>query len=266
MIIPPVLSIVTIVYNGFDEIQYTIDSVSKIKGIEIEFIIIDGGSKDGTVGIIEQNLKVINKFISEPDNGIYDAMNKGIDLALGDYVIFMNAGDCFSPSLDINNLLSELKDESSIDIIYSDSIQKVGGKRYYIPLVDTGPQWWKRNLPCHQCCIIKRTILQNNKFKLKFTISADSEQLITLFSNYYSKKYSAPVAVFEIGGVSNSWPNLKSLLAHLEQMLAVRRLSILSRCKIYPTYLVKFICIKILGTERYYQLSYRLKGKKELDD
>ncbi|MFT5812365.1 MAG: putative colanic acid biosynthesis glycosyltransferase [Psychroserpens sp.] len=263
---PPLLSIVTIVYNGVYELQNTIDSVSKVKEAGVEFIIIDGGSKDGTVNIIEQNLQVVNQFISEPDNGIYDAMNKGIDLASGDYVIFMNAGDCFSPSLDSNTLLSELKYESSIDIIYSDSIQKVGDKRYYIPLNDKSAQWWKKNLPCHQCCIIKRSILLNNKFSLKFSISADSEQLMSLFSNFGSKKHSAPIAVFEIGGISNSWPNFKSLLIHLKQMLAVRRSSTLSRYKIYSVYIGKFICMKIIGSEKYYQISYRLKGKKELND
>ena len=264
MITPPVLSIVTIVYNGIDELQQTIDSVNTIKTAEVEFIIIDGASTDGTVDIIEDNSKVIDGYISEPDNGIYDAMNKGIDLASGDYVIFMNAGDCFSSNLDSNALLTALKEEANIDIIYSDSIQKIGGKKYHIPLNDSSSRWWKKKLPCHQCCVIKRSTLQKNKFNLKFSISADSEQLIFLFSNYQSKKFSLPIAVFEIGGVSNSWPNFKSLLKHLKQMLAVRQLNTLSRSKIYALYIIKFVCIKLLGAEKYYQLSYRLKGVKEV--
>jgi glycosyltransferase involved in cell wall biosynthesis len=89
----PLLTIITVVYNSKDLIEATLRSVSVVKDDTIEYIIIDGESTDGTVEIISNYLSNIDLFLSEKDNGIYDAMNKGITLAKGKYVAFLNAGD-----------------------------------------------------------------------------------------------------------------------------------------------------------------------------
>jgi putative colanic acid biosynthesis glycosyltransferase len=264
VVTPPILSIITIVYNGADELQYTIDSVRKIKREEVEYIVIDGGSKDGTVNIIERNLNVINKFITESDNGIYDAMNKGIDLASGDYIIFMNAGDIFSDYFNTQDFLLFLSDNRNPDIVYSDSIQQVGSKQYLNEINDKFQNWWLKSLPCHQCCFIKLDVLMKNKFNLKLKVSADSAQLISLFNTCNNIKYGKPIAIFELGGVSNSWTSLRQLWHHLNEMTSVRKLTLINRCKIYTLYLCKFFIIKSIGYQKYYQISYKLKRKKEL--
>ena len=87
------LSIITIVYNNKDNLIKTIKSVREQTYKNIEYIIVDGGSTDGTVDVIKQNPDLIAKYITEPDDGIYDAMNKGLKLATGDYLWFMNSGD-----------------------------------------------------------------------------------------------------------------------------------------------------------------------------
>src|SRR5271157_3624714 len=91
----PKISIITVVYNGEKVLLRTIESIANQTFRDIEYIIIDGSSKDGTVGIIENNNHSITKWISEPDKGLYDAMNKGLRMARGEYVLFLNAGDQF---------------------------------------------------------------------------------------------------------------------------------------------------------------------------
>ena len=90
------LSIVTVVYNEADGIKFTLESIKALKKkIDFEYIIIDGMSNDGTVDVINDYNEVVNKFISEKDNGIYDAMNKGIRMASGKYIGLLNAGDTY---------------------------------------------------------------------------------------------------------------------------------------------------------------------------
>src|SRR4051812_1110497 len=89
----PVLSVITVVYNNVSHIERTLLSVLDQTYPHIEYIVIDGASTDGTLVIIEKYKDRIAKLISEPDKGIYDAMNKGLAIATGDYVLFMNSGD-----------------------------------------------------------------------------------------------------------------------------------------------------------------------------
>ena len=87
------LSVITVVFNNSADIERTIKSVINQTYPHIEYIIIDGGSTDGTLNIIQKHLARVSKLVSEKDEGIYDAMNKGLKLASGDYVLFMNSGD-----------------------------------------------------------------------------------------------------------------------------------------------------------------------------
>ena len=90
------ITIITVCYNADKVIEKTIQSVQKQTYSNIEYIVIDGGSSDRTLDIIMKYEKCISNWISEPDKGVFDAMNKGLDRANGDYVIFMNAGDYFA--------------------------------------------------------------------------------------------------------------------------------------------------------------------------
>ena len=91
----PLISVITVCYNSYEMLQRTIKSVRMQTYSEIEYIVIDGASRDSTLRLIKENEDIINLWISEPDNGLYYAMNKGLDLANGDYVIYINAGDMF---------------------------------------------------------------------------------------------------------------------------------------------------------------------------
>ena len=117
----PVISIVTVVRNCENTIEDTIINLINQEYPNIEYIVIDGGSTDGTLKKIRKYEKSIDYWISEPDGGIYDAMNKGIDLATGEWVNFMNAGDYFFNNSTINLIVSEIR-KQNFDIIYGDFI------------------------------------------------------------------------------------------------------------------------------------------------
>ena len=98
------MSVVTVVYNGASDIARTIDSVLAQDHADMEYMVIDGGSTDGTQAIVSGYGAHIDRFVSEPDEGIYDAMNKGIALARGEYVLMMNCGDVFASADALSSL------------------------------------------------------------------------------------------------------------------------------------------------------------------
>src|SRR5690606_40848321 len=102
----PVLSVITVVYNNVRDIERTLLSVLNQVYPHIEYIVIDGGSNDGTKEVIQKYQERIAHFVSEPDRGIYDAMNKGLAVATGEYVLFMNSGD-------------ELYDASTVEAVFA---------------------------------------------------------------------------------------------------------------------------------------------------
>ncbi|MEZ9877666.1 glycosyltransferase [Vibrio breoganii] len=127
------ISIITVVYNDKVGLSKTIDSVVNQKGINedsVEYIVIDGGSTDGSFELILEHQDTISAYTSETDFGVYDAMNKGIDIANNDYLIFMNAGDVFYSSDVISKLLMVMSKEPQVDLFYSDT-QFSDGRVFY---------------------------------------------------------------------------------------------------------------------------------------
>ena len=122
--IQPKISVVTVCYNAVNDIEKTILSVINQTYPNIEYLIIDGGSKDGTMDIVNKYKDKIDVIVSEPDKGIYDAMNKGIDRATGDWINFMNAGDMFWEKDSILKVFAASGVDDSLDVIYGFQIQK----------------------------------------------------------------------------------------------------------------------------------------------
>ena len=169
------ISIITVVYNDKNGLEKTILSIVSQKYKNIEYIIIDGGSDDGTVDIIGKYEDNIDYYISEKDDGIYDAMNKGINVATGDYIMFLNAADSFSDNEVLFNVKDKIyKERIKPDIVY-------GGANIYSEngdfLAKLKPlEFNKRNLDryanrtvCHQSIFVhKKAILHySHKYQLK---------------------------------------------------------------------------------------------------
>ena len=113
------LSIITITYNAEQYLERTIQSIINQSDQDFEYIIIDGKSKDGTLQIAEKYKSRVNKLISEPDKGLYDAMNKGLKNASGDFVWFMNAGDEINDNQAVEKIYKAISDK--IDVLYGDT-------------------------------------------------------------------------------------------------------------------------------------------------
>lgn len=195
------ITIITVCYNAKDQIQATIESVLNQNYPSIEYIIIDGASSDGTVDCVKQYGKKISKFISEKDNGIFDAMNKGIGIANGEWILFLNAGDIlYSP-----NVISDIfKDKTyKSEILFGDTLNRY---RWGYVLWEGKPfKGVEPRLPfCHQSVFVRRDLLLNNKFDTSYRFGADHKQLYTLYlKGHLFEHISSIVSVFDTTGVSS---------------------------------------------------------------
>jgi glycosyltransferase involved in cell wall biosynthesis len=211
----PLISIITVVYNGVTTLEQTILSVINQTYKNIEYIIIDGGSTDGTIDIIKKYEKHLACWVSESDKGIYDAMNKGIEKATGEWVNFMNSGDWF-----YNNDIVALLFKSNItgyDILYGATIARQKRKNIYCKAQDISEI--KRNMPCcHQSAFCKLILLKQYMFDLRFSICAD----YNLFYNFYKnnvhfKKIENIISCFDATcGVSSK--NKNKLVKEISQI------------------------------------------------
>ena len=209
------ISIVTVVYNNANVIKSAIDSVLNQTYKNIEYIIIDGKSTDGTVEIIQSYGDKINKFVSEPDNGIYDAMNKGLKLATGDVVGILNSDD-FYISNDVLSKVIEIFKEHSVDSMFADlvyispeNLEKV--VRYYDSSYFSPDKFAYGWMPAHPTFFVKREVYEEyGYFKPGYKIAADYELLVRFLAKYGVSYYylREPIIKMRIGGVSTQ--NLKS--------------------------------------------------------
>lgn len=169
----PKITVVTVCFNAVNEIEKTILSVINQTYDNIEYIVIDGGSKDGTVDIIKKYSNYLTYWVSEPDKGIYDAMNKGIAAASGDYINFMNAGDTFVSNTTVDETRAII--EHDTDIIYGDyyilNRKKSPDPIYKKPLIIT--KIITKYPICHQATFSKLDYMKTHLFDISYKICAD---------------------------------------------------------------------------------------------
>ena len=176
----PKVSVITVVYNDAEGLARTIQSVKNQTYRNIEHIVIDGGSSDGTVPLIRENEADIEYWVSEPDNGIYDAMNKGLEAAKGDFVWFMNAGDLIYDQDTTEKVFPG--DEQIADIYYGDTIivdeqyMEVGLRRLRPPDELNWKSFRRGMLVCHQAILVKKDIAE--KYDPRYSHSADFDWVI----------------------------------------------------------------------------------------
>lgn len=211
------ISIITATYNSSKTIAETIASIYSQKYPDIEHIVIDGKSKDNTLQIIESIPNRVSKIVSEPDKGIYDAMNKGIDLVTGDIVGILNSDDFYS-SDDIISDVAGIFQKTNCDAIYGDleyvneiNTNKVvrywKSKEYKKGLFKTG---WH---PAHPTFFVKKEIYEKyGNFNLKYRIAADYEIMLRFIEKNKIKTVYLPKTMVKMrtGGASNK--SLKNII------------------------------------------------------
>jgi glycosyltransferase involved in cell wall biosynthesis len=175
----PLFTIVTVVFNGKDSLGATVESVLSQNFADFEYIVVDGGSNDGTLGIIKKHESGIASWVSEPDNGIYDAMNKGISRATGKWILFMNSGDRFFDAQVLSSFAASRFDEAA-DIVYGDAIVEYPGfdVKYPIQPLD---QMWKRMPFCHQAMFCRTDVMRAFQFDTRYRLSADFDVIYRAF-------------------------------------------------------------------------------------
>lgn len=172
------VSVVTVVYNAVSIIEETIKSVLDQTYSNLEYIVIDGGSTDGTVELIRKYENQLSIFVSEPDKGIYDAMNKGIDKATGNWINFMNAGDHFYTSTAIAEIFDTQEDYSKYATVYGDAEYRLKTFSYIRQGYECDRDHF---MPfSHQAAFAHANIAKKNKFDLKYKIAADTEFFLRL--------------------------------------------------------------------------------------
>ena len=172
------VTVVTVTYNAIDVVEETILSVLNQTYNDIEYIVVDGLSTDGTMNVVRKYADDIDVIVSEQDEGIYDAMNKAIDIASGEWTIFMNAGDRFYNSEVVQDVFNGAPE--SAELIYGRHAWKYGDK---ISIIATRPLslMWQHISFSHQSLFAKTLLLKEKKFDLSFKIVSDYEFYFSLF-------------------------------------------------------------------------------------
>lgn len=206
------ISIITVVYNNRITIANAIESVLSQTYNNIEYIIVDGKSTDGTLEIINKYASRISKIVSEKDNGIYDAMNKGLKLSTGDVIGILNSDDLYANNSILNEVMTQFNNDHALDILYGDlvyvkhdNINKIVRTWTSIPYY---PNFFENGgVPPHPSLFVSaRVYHEAGYFNLKYRLAADYEFMLRIFKTYsYKIKYLPLVLVnMRLGGATNN--------------------------------------------------------------
>jgi glycosyltransferase involved in cell wall biosynthesis len=242
----PLISIITVVFNDEKHLEQTIQSVLNQRYDNVEYIIIDGRSTDGTLDIIKKYEEQLDYWISEKDTGIYDAMNKGIELVTGNWINFMNGGDTFYNDDVLSNVYSELKDEFMVVSGYV----SIHYKNDYIE------NYGNKNIIPHQAAFFKSFYMKSLQFNLEYFILADGELLRRLqnLQDYHAKYVDITIAKFYLGGIGN---HPKFFFKRVQEELKMRSLenqSISLKWIFSQLYnLLGWLFYKIFGEDKFFK-------------
>lgn len=178
------LSVITVTWNAAATLERTIKSVREQSWPFIEHLIIDGGSEDGTLELIDHHAHEGLHWVSEPDQGLYDAMNKGVAMATGDYLCFLNAGDTFFAPDSVEQMMRPCEDASAPDIIYGETaiVDDAGNYLHMRRLKAPASLHWKSfrqgMVVCHQAFMVKRKLFE--PYNLSYRFSSDFDWSIRM--------------------------------------------------------------------------------------
>lgn len=199
----PMISIVTVVFNGVKTIEQTIQSVIRQPYQNKEYIIIDGGSTDGTVDLIKKYESHLSYWVSEPDNGVFDAMNKGIALAKGELIGIINADDWYEENI-FNSIAEHYRETGSNHVIYG-LLRIIQNEKFY-SLVGNSIHVLRKDTIMHPTCFIPLKFYHTyGIYNSTYKYSADYDLFLRYVKN--GAKFSfveKPIANFRLGGISST--------------------------------------------------------------
>ena len=229
------ITIITVVLNQKDELRSTMDSVLDQSYSNIEYIIIDGGSTDGTLDLIQEYDDRIDYWISEPDKGIYDAMNKGVRIATGGWINFLNAGDRFYSPETVEKVTEHI--DETCDLIFGHTFFEDEGKMTLRKAQHTDALWKELNFN-HNSLFARKVLLEEHPFSLDYKIVADSEFVIWCYKK--NKKFvpiDQIINIYKTGGFSDA----NSILRTVERWKLVSEYELEEKNKINDFYFQRLL-------------------------
>ena len=212
----PILTVITVCYEAAEDIERTLHSVLTQRFTDYEYVIVDGGSRDGTLEKIRTMEAPLRErcrdvtVISEPDKGIYDAMNKGLKQARGEWVLMLNAGDILADPLVLEDVFAGKEYEE--DVLYGDAVLRdlYRGRELYKAFPAMALEEMAQGLPfCHQAAFARRSLLEKYPFDTRFSISADYDQFLRAWMEGALFRHIPRVtAIFDCGGVCLRKPHV----------------------------------------------------------
>lgn len=208
-------SIIVVCLNAGERLHDTIESILQQKYTNYEIIVKDGGSSDGSVEELQEAFHDERMHIHiRKDNGIYDAMNQAVQLAQGEYDLFLNAGDSFYDETVLDKITEEIEriknENKKADVIYGNLYHKALDTIIYAaPEINDFTCY--RNVPCHQTCFYHRSMFETRGYKPEYNVRADYEHFLWCFYEKKAKIWYVPVIVasYEGGGYSETKENKK---------------------------------------------------------
>ncbi len=229
----PLLSIITVCRNVEQTIEDTFDSIRGQEFRDFEYIVVDGASSDGTLDIIRANEDLVTKWISEPDSGLYDAMNKGIALSKGRYIHMLNAGDLYFSPRTLGDLMPRL-DEDAVNFGQLVYIDENGQERRL-----GAPFSWERELrqstvPQPTLVVARKLYDEVGPFDLRYKIASDYDMVLRLARRYRVNYVDVPMTVMPAGGLS-----YRDMSTTFREAAAVSRSHGRSKLGVQATYLAR---------------------------
>ena len=219
------ISIITVTFNSSSVINNCLDSVKAQKYDNIEHIIIDGGSTDGTLLLLESKREQLAALVSEPDKGIYDAMNKGIKIATGDIIGFLNSDDFYASNEIVSKVARVFKDKPSVDacyadLIYTDQIDTTKNIRYWKSGKFIPGSFSKGWCPPHPTFFVRRSIFERfGSFDLNYSIASDVDLMTRFLEVHKINVFYIPEiwVKMRMGGTTNK--NLKNIWTQNKEII-----------------------------------------------
>jgi glycosyltransferase involved in cell wall biosynthesis len=244
VILKKIFSVITVVYNDVHGIEETLLSVfEQSSRKDVEYIIVDGGSTDGTTEVINKYLDDIDIFVSEPDKGVYDAMNKAIKLSNGRYICFMNSSDSFSDSNVICRIKNVISSDEDIRAFYGNHYLKSHADGSLTPIKCDTPlkELWKKMLFSHQSFFVDTQWHKQNLFDVN-NIAADHAIIYKSYQELNFRYIDLYLSKYKTGGISDNHL-LKSTWCRYVNLLNYSRVNKLKLSSYYIT-LMCYLYIK----------------------